>query len=91
MNDNIVGIDAAIFMHPLHGRPQVTLMHLTIRLLTIRIARSYRADVLIEEYIGKIEAKINKDVAKSKKRFGDDFNEEQFRTTNPNVLAGRLK
>ena len=53
--------------------------------------KRYRADVLIEEFIGKIEAKINKDVAKGKKRFGDDFNEEEFRSTNPNVLRRQQK
>ncbi|MEL6142465.1 MAG: glycine--tRNA ligase, partial [Bacteroidota bacterium] len=48
--------------------------------------KRYRADVLIEDYMDKIEAKMNKEIAKAKKRFGDDFDEAQFRSTNPNVL-----
>ena len=40
--------------------------------------KRYRADVLIEEYIAKIEGKIDKEVDKAAKRFGDDFDEEQF-------------
>jgi len=42
--------------------------------------------VLVEEFVAKIEAKIQKDVDKGKKRFGDAFNEEEFRSTNPNVI-----
>ena len=37
--------------------------------------KRYRADVLIEDHITKIEAKIEKDCVKAK-RFGDDFNRE---------------
>jgi glycyl-tRNA synthetase len=48
--------------------------------------KRYRADVLVEDHIEKIRAKIDKDVAKGLKRFGDDFNEAEFRATNPNVL-----
>ena len=31
--------------------------------------KRYRADVLLEDYIAKIEGKINKDITKAKKRF----------------------
>jgi glycyl-tRNA synthetase len=48
--------------------------------------KRYRADVLIEDHIGKIEAKINKDVTKAAKRFGDAFDEQQFRETNGRIL-----
>lgn len=53
--------------------------------------KRYRADVLIEDYIDKIEAKINKEVAKAKKRFGETFDEAQFRSTHPRVLANQEK
>ena len=43
------------------------------------------------EAIEKYAAKIRKDVAKGKKRFGDSFNEEQFLATNPNVLRNQAK
>ena len=48
--------------------------------------KRYRADVLIEDHIQKIENKINKEVTKGKKRFGENFNENEYRTTNPNIL-----
>ena len=48
--------------------------------------KRYRADVLIEDHIGKIEAKIAKDVAKAEKRFGDAFDKEQFLATNGNCI-----
>jgi glycyl-tRNA synthetase len=47
--------------------------------------------VLVEDYLLKIEAKINKEVTKAAKRFGDSFDEEQFLNTNPRVLANKAK
>lgn len=92
MNDNIVGIDAAIFMHPTTWKASGHVDAFNDPLIDNKDSKKrYRADVLIEEYISKIEAKINKDVAKGKKRFGDDFNEDEFRTTNPNVLRRQAK
>ena len=48
--------------------------------------KRYRADVLIEDWIAKQEEKINKEVEKASKRFGESFNEEMFRQTNARVL-----
>jgi glycyl-tRNA synthetase len=68
------------------------LMHLTIRLSIIKTRkRRYRADVLIEEQLAKIEDKIQKEVDKAKKRFGDAFDEQQFRDTNARVLENQQK
>lgn len=50
----------------------------------------YRADNLIEDYLGKIEEKIEKEVAKGRKKFGENFDEAKFRETNPNVLREKL-
>src|SRR5690625_4843849 len=47
--------------------------------------RRYRADVLIEEEIQKIENKIDREVRRGAKRFGDEFDEEQFRSTHPRI------
>ncbi len=92
MNDNIVGIDAAIFMHPTTWKASGHVDAFNDPLIDNKDSKKrYRADVLIEEVIAKIEAKINKDVAKGKKRFGDDFNEDEFRSTNPNVLRRQQK
>ena len=47
--------------------------------------KRYRADVLREDHMAKYADKIEKEVAKGIKKFGDDFDEVQFRATNPNV------
>ena len=87
MHENIVGIDAAIFMHPTTWKASGHVDAFNDPLIDNKDSKKrYRADVLIEEHAEKIRAKINKDVAKGLKRFGDDFDEDQFRQTNPNVL-----
>jgi len=86
MQENIVGLDAAIFMHPETWKASGHVDAFNDPLIDNKDSnKRYRADVLIEEHIEKIRAKINKDVAKGLKRFGDDFNEDEFRATNPNV------
>ena len=53
--------------------------------------KRYRADVLIEDHIAKYDDKIEKDVAKAKKRFGEKFDETLYRQTNPQVLENIRK
>ena len=54
--------------------------------------KRYRADVLIENHIiKKIEAKIDKDSKKLLSRFGDNFNREEFVSTNGRVLERQKK
>jgi len=53
--------------------------------------KRYRADVLIEDYCAKIEGKINKEIAKAQKRFGDAFNKEEFISTNGRVVGYQNK
>jgi glycyl-tRNA synthetase len=48
--------------------------------------KRYRADVLIEDYREKLEGKINKEIKKAQKRFGEAFDEQEFRSTNQRVL-----
>lgn len=92
MHENIVGIDAAIFMHPTTWKASGHVDAFNDPLIDNKDSKKrYRADVLIEEHIEKIRQKINKDVAKGFKRFGDDFDETQFRATNPNVLRNQAK
>ena len=92
MNQNIVGIDAAIFMHPTTWKASGHVDAFNDPLIDNKDSKKrYRADVLIEDQVAKIEAKINKEVAKAAKRFGDSFDEEQFRTTNPRVLQNQEK
>ena len=92
LNENIVGIDAAIFMHPRTWEASGHVGAFNDPLIDNKDSKKrYRADVLIEDYIGKLEEKIEKDVEKGKKKFGDAFNEEQFKATNPNVLRNQKK
>ena len=87
LNEIIVGIDSAIFMHPKIWQASGHVGAFNDPLIDNKDSKKrYRADVLIEDYIGKLEDKIAKDVEKGKKKFGEAFNEEQFLATNPNVL-----
>ncbi len=92
MNENIVGIDSAIFMHPTTWKASGHVDAFNDPLIDNKDSKKrYRADVLIEEAIEKIRIKINKEVEKGLKRFGDAFNEGEFRATNPNVLRNVAK
>ena len=53
--------------------------------------KRYRADVLIEDQLAKYDDKINKEVAKAAKKFGEAFDEAQFRSTNARVLEHQAK
>jgi glycyl-tRNA synthetase len=92
MHDNIVGIDAAIFMHPTTWKASGHVDAFNDPLIDNKDSKKrYRADVLIEDYCAKIEAKIDKEVAKAEKRFGDAFNKEEFVSTNQRVLGYQEK
>ncbi|GAB1855175.1 glycine--tRNA ligase [Flavobacteriaceae bacterium MHTCC 0001] len=92
MHENIVGIDAAIFMHPTTWKASGHVDAFNDPLIDNKDSKKrYRADVLIEDYCAKIEAKIDKEVKKAAKRFGDAFNKEEFVTTNPRVLGYQKK
>jgi len=87
MHENIVGIDAAIFMHPNTWKASGHIDAFNDPLIDNKDSKKrYRADVLIEDHILKIENKINKEIQKAKKRFGEEFNEKTFIQTNQNVL-----
>ena len=92
LNENIVGIDSCIFMHPRIWEASGHVGAFNDPLIDNKDSKKrYRADVLIEDFLGKIEEKMNKEVEKGRKRFGEAFNEEQFRATNPNVLREKAK
>ena len=92
MHDNIVGIDAAIFMHPKTWKASGHVDAFNDPLVDNKDSKKrYRADQLVEGYAEKIEGKIQKDVDKARKRFGDDFDEAQFRSTNGRVLERQAK
>ena len=84
LHNNIVGIDAAIFMHPTVWKASGHVDAFNDPLIDNRDSKKrYRADVLIEDQMAKYEEKIAKEVAKAAKKFGDSFDEAQFRATNP--------
>ena len=87
LNEDIVGLDASIFMHPTTWKASGHIDAFNDPLIDNKDSKKrYRADVLIEDHIAKIEGKIKKDIAKGKKRFGDAFNEKEFVATNPNII-----
>jgi glycyl-tRNA synthetase len=84
MHENIVGIDAAIFMHPTTWKASGHVDAFNDPLIDNKDSKKrYRADVLIEDYIAKLEDKVSKEADKGRKKFGDAFDENQFKATHP--------
>ena len=92
LHENIVGIDSAIFMHPTIWKASGHVDAFNDPLIDNRDSKKrYRADVLIEDQIAKYEEKINKEVEKARKKFGEAFDEAKFRETNPRVIENQKK
>ena len=92
LHENIVGIDSAIFMHPTIWKASGHVDAFNDPLIDNKDSKKrYRADVLIEDYLAKLDEKINKEVEKAAKRFGEAFDEQQFRSTNPRVLENQAR
>ena len=92
LNENIVGIDSAIFMHPTIWKASGHVDAFNDPLIDNKVSKKrYRADVLVEDYVAKIEVKVEKEVSKAAKRFGDSFDEAQFKSTNPRVVGYQEK
>jgi glycyl-tRNA synthetase len=92
MHDNVVGIDSAIFMHPTIWKASGHVDAFNDPLIDNKDSKKrYRADVLIEEHMAKIEEKITKEVEKAREKFGAAFDEQKFRETNQRVLANQAK
>ena len=92
LHDNIVGIDSCIFMHPTIWKASGHVDAFNDPLIDNRDSKKrYRADNLIEDQIAKYDEKIDKEVAKAAKRFGEAFDEAKFRETNPRVLDIKAK
>src|ERR1017187_6068384 len=92
LNENIVGIDAAIFMHPTTWKASGHVDAFNDPLIDNKDSKKrYRADVLIEEHVSKIEGKIEKEIEKAAKRFGESFDAKMYRETNPRVMEYQKK
>ena len=92
LHENIVGIDSSIFMHPTIWKASGHVDAFNDPLIDNRDSKKrYRADVLIEDKIAKYDEKIEKEVEKAKKRFGESFDEAKYRSTSPRVLEEQQK
>lgn len=88
LHGNIVGIDAAILMHPTTWKASGHVDAFNDPLIDNKDSKKrYRADVLIEDYCEKINQKAQKEIEKAKARFGDSFDEGQFVNTNERVVG----
>ena len=91
-NENIVGLDSAIFMHPTVWKASGHVDAFNDPMIDNKDSKKrYRADVLIEDHIAKIEDKIEKEVTKAAQRFGETFDEKLYRETNPRVTEYQKK
>jgi len=83
MNDNIVGLDSAIFSHPTTWKASGHLDAFNDPLIDNKDSKKrYRADNLIEDFIDKVQNKLNKEVLKNEKRIGEKFDLNMFLSTN---------
>ena len=87
MHENIVGIDAAILMHPTTWKASGHVDAFNDPLIDNKDSKKrFRADVLIEDYCEKLQQKAQKEIDKARERFGESFDEQQFVTTNGRVV-----
>jgi glycyl-tRNA synthetase len=92
LNENIVGIDSAIFMHPTIWKASGHVDAFNDPLIDNKDSKKrYRADVLVEEQLARYDDKIEKEIEKAAKRFGESFDEAQFRSTNARVIEHQAK
>ncbi len=92
LHDNIVGIDAAIFMHPTTWKASGHVDAFSDPLIDNKDSKKrYRADVLVEDFAEKLETKAQKEIKKAAKRFGETFDQAEFEATNPKVLKYRAE
>ena len=92
LHENIVGLDSAIFMHPTIWKASGHVDAFNDPLIDNKDSnKRYRADVLVEDYVAKIELKIEKEIKKAAKRFGEQFNQEQFLSTNQRIIDYKNK
>ncbi len=91
LNENVVGLDSAIFMHPTTWKASGHVDGFNDPMIDNKDSKKrYRADVLLEDYQEKIRIKINKEVEKAAARFAD-FDETMYRSTNARVLEYQAK
>ena len=86
-NENIVGLDTSIFMHPDIWKASGHTDAFNDPWVDNKDSKKrYRADILIEDKLEKYQQKIDKEINKAQKRFGEKFDKKTFINTNPRVL-----
>ncbi len=86
LHENVVGIDAAIFMHPTTWKASGHVDAFNDPLIDNKDSKKrYRADVLIEELMAKYDDKVEKECDKAAKKFGESFDKKMFIQTNGRV------
>ena len=84
---NIVGLDSAIFMDSKTWEASGHVDAFNDPLIDNKDSKKrYRADVLVENYLSKIDSKIQKEISKGEKRFAENFDKEEYVKTNPRVI-----
>jgi glycyl-tRNA synthetase len=92
LHDNIVGLDAAILMHPTTWKASGHVDAFNDPLIDNKDSKKrFRADVLIEDFAEKLNQKAQKEIDKARERFGEAFDEEQFVATNPRVAEYKAR
>lgn len=88
LHQNIVGIDAAIFMHPKTWKASGHVDGFSDPMIDNKDSKKrYRADQLLEEHQDKIRDKIEKELEKAEKRFGAQFDKKLYCETNPKIVS----
>lgn len=92
LNENIIGIDSAIFMHPDIWKASGHVDAFNDPLIDNKDSKKrYRADQLVEDYLDKLRGKIDKEVEKAANKYGNAFDREKFLSTNSRILANQEK
>lgn len=92
LNENIVGIDSSILMHPTTWKASGHIDAFNDPLIDNKDSKKrFRADVLIEDFAAKLEDKAQKEIEKAAKRFGEAFDKAQFESTNQKVIDYRQR
>ena len=83
---DVVGLDSSIFMHPSVWKASGHIDAFNDPLIDNKDSKKrYRADQLVESYIEKLNSKIEKEIKRAHKRFGDHFDKDQFLKTSVRV------
>jgi glycyl-tRNA synthetase len=91
LHENIVGIDSAIFMHPTIWKASGHVDAFNDPMVDNKDSKKrYRADVLVEDAVAKLQDKIEKEVEKAAKRF-ENFDRAMFISTNARVVEYQKK